>query len=332
MPHPRAAINEARMQLLHKNYLRVVKGEPPLEEGGEVRKVVLEERQPAAGVEEQLDQQQEQLRLEEVVVQPDELAALRAELEAANTRAEELSRQNQQSASSLQAERDARLAAELLAETLRLAQEDIASSTITDERLREEFSPEELESYGIEQCRMILRTADRTARKNARAEVANAGKTSASTTEAERQRIERDRDSLYYLMIDAAIPDWKKINKDKTWLEWLKAVDPIARVTRQSLLNRARSVYDAAATIDMFNTYKATNKAPASPAPTRVLPTGRAPNATPGNGAEPKGEILTRAWIAEQGNLYSKGKLSREAWKLVESRINSAARENRISA
>lgn len=329
MAHPRAAINEARMQLLHQNYLRVTQGEAPLADGGEVRAVVLEERPVVSAAEE--NQQQEQPR-EEEVIQPDELATLRAELAAANTRAEELSLQNQQSTTSLQAEREARLAAERAAETLRLTQEDAASSIITDERLREEFSAEELEAYGIEQCRLILRTADRTARKNARAAVETAGRATTATAEADRQRIEKDRDSLYYLMIDAAVPDWKKVNKDKNWLEWLKAVDPIARATRQSLLNRARSVYDAAATIDMFNTYKATNKTPAASAPTRVLPTGRAPNATPGNGAEPKGEILTRAWIAEQGILYSKGKISREAWKLVESRINSAARENRISA
>ena len=334
MPHPHAAAMEARTKLLHENYLRVMAGGQPQDPPQPTVTVTpntavpvsdpapVAEPQPAA---QPVVEPQPPAPPEVDPAREAEMAALREQLDRANAAAVETNKR-------LQAEIAARQTAETAAQTLRQQQEDAAAAVISDERVHQEFTPEEIESLGgMEQCRAIIKVAEKTARARAR----TASEAASAKTEAEFQsklsEVDRQREGLFFMMLETAVPDWKPINKDQRWKDWLQVVDPIARQKRQDLLNRARAVYDAAAVIDMFNAFKATlPPAAGKTAATGVLPTGRAPNGAPGP-AQPKGEIITRSWIKEQTRLYSQGKISREAWRTIEAKINSAAVEGRIA-
>ncbi len=67
----------------------------------------------------------------------------------------------------------------------------------------------------------------------------------------------------FWAALDAAVPDWKDINTNPSWIQWLEVFDPIAGKSRQDALNEAQQANDARRVVAMFNLWKAQNQAPA---------------------------------------------------------------------
>lgn len=74
----------------------------------------------------------------------------------------------------------------------------------------------------------------------------------------------------FWSSIDTAVPDWREIDSDPQWLEWLGEVDPMVGNTRQEALNSAHTAMDAARVAAIFKVWKSTFRPeqPAAPAPT----------------------------------------------------------------
>lgn len=70
----------------------------------------------------------------------------------------------------------------------------------------------------------------------------------------------------FWTSIDTAVPDWRDIDQDQKWLEWLAEYDPMTGTTRQESLDNAHASLDAARVAAIFKVFKGGFK-PEQPAP-----------------------------------------------------------------
>ena len=57
------------------------------------------------------------------------------------------------------------------------------------------------------------------------------------------------------MRLDAAIPDWRVINADPRWLQWLQGIDSFNGISRQRLLDTATARGDASRVIRFFRDF-----------------------------------------------------------------------------
>lgn len=72
--------------------------------------------------------------------------------------------------------------------------------------------------------------------------------------------VAQSREERFWTELDAAVPDWQKINTDQRWVDWLQEYDPVAGCTRQKSLEAAQLALDQRRVIGLFKLFK-----PASP-------------------------------------------------------------------
>lgn len=72
--------------------------------------------------------------------------------------------------------------------------------------------------------------------------------------------VAQSREERFWTEVDAAVPDWQKINADQRWIDWLQEYDPVAGCTRQKSLEAAQLALDHRRVIGLFKLFK-----PASP-------------------------------------------------------------------
>jgi hypothetical protein len=144
-----------------------------------------------------------------------------------------------------------------------------------------------------------------------------------------RQQLAAEQRRGLYQTLDAQLPNWKEIDNDPRWRQWLLFSDPLNGRPRQSLLNEAIAQGNATRVLSFFRGFLAE----AGQSPQRQPP----PQAgTLGGG----GRTYTRAEInrlhAWRRNRITRsgGRLPAEeeaAWARQEADIVAAAREGRIS-
>jgi hypothetical protein len=150
--------------------------------------------------------------------------------------------------------------------------------------------------------------------------------------------------------VELAVPDWREIDRNQRWHQWLLGIDPFTGRVRQTLLNDAIQLANAPRVISFFNGFKkeeaatghiesapSSQQAQAPREPTIPLSSlaspGRARPATGGNASLPQDKpIYTRAQIAELYSHQRRGAyVGREAdWARAEADIYAAQREGRI--
>lgn len=74
------------------------------------------------------------------------------------------------------------------------------------------------------------------------------------------------KEDRFWTSVDSAVPDWREIDQDPQWLEWLGEVDPMVGKTRQEALNDAHNSLDAARVASIFKVWKGAFR-PEQPAP-----------------------------------------------------------------
>jgi hypothetical protein len=128
------------------------------------------------------------------------------------------------------------------------------------------------------------------------------------------QQLAREAKARLDMALDAAIPDWRIVNADARWLQWLQQVDQLNGVTRQELLNRATAAGDAGRIVRFFRDFL-------------QAAGGQAQSRTAGD--KP---IYTRAQIAWFYNQHRRGAYKgREAdWARQEQDLYAAQREGRV--
>jgi hypothetical protein len=350
MPHPNAAKMEERARLLVQNYGKMKNGEEPIVDM-QVTEIPISNRAPLPAsaealnhrparpiAEEVVDQQLgEELPNEQEVIEqaPNTVTALtpeiQAELDRLRNRETEFNRREEESRRQLQEAQTARQTAEDTARQLREQQELSAPIIITDEDVAKRCTPAEIEAFGIEQCKLILRAADEAARKNQIDSDRRRDELSQRTEQQRAAERETEAERLFFLHLESAVPDWDAINKSAGFMAWVKIKDPSATKNRQSILNARREVRDAPGVIELFKAYKATLPKRSNPN-SGVQPSGRGPAHTPGNppSNNTTSQQISRSQIAAWGHQRSKGQISREAWQKIEQRINHAAQNGLI--
>jgi hypothetical protein len=132
-----------------------------------------------------------------------------------------------------------------------------------------------------------------------------------------RQLAQEQRRGLYQTL-DAQLPNWKEIDNDTRWRQWLLFSDPYNKRPRQSLLNEAISAGDATRVLSFFRGYLA--EAGQSPqgqqSQQRQVATQR---------------TYTRAEIKRASEDYLRGRIPEAEYQKLSADMHAAIGEGRIA-
>jgi len=138
--------------------------------------------------------------------------------------------------------------------------------------------------------------------------------------ESLKQQIAEDRRRGLYQTLDAQIPDWRQIDNDPRWRQWLLFSDPYNKRPRQALLNDAITANDAARVLSFFRGFLAEVGQPSQ---------GQQPQQAP---SAPAGKrTYTRDDIKRYSESYLKGRISEADYRRLEADIHAAIGEGRIA-
>jgi hypothetical protein len=118
--------------------------------------------------------------------------------------------------------------------------------------------------------------------------------------------------------LERAVPNWREVNNDPRFIEWLDNPDPLSGRTRQQLLNEATARGDARRIIAFLKGFLAE----------AAGHHGQPSQAAAGAGGKP---IYTRAQIRDLAAKRRKGAYTDAQWAALEAEIVAAGREGRIA-
>lgn len=147
------------------------------------------------------------------------------------------------------------------------------------------------------------------------------------------QRQELSADELFYAKLGALVSDYKTINADQRWLDWLAETDPLTGKTRQDYLNAAAGARDANRVATIFNAFKQALP-PVQKTPQQELQSQVAPSRSRGAGAPATDPSAKKVWSSKEiTDFYTKVRMreiSEADAARIESDINQAMVEGRI--
>jgi hypothetical protein len=150
------------------------------------------------------------------------------------------------------------------------------------------------------------------------------------------QETEQQAQERFLSTLDQTVPDWRDVNVEDGWLQWLGQYDPMLRKVRQDALNEAAASRDAQAVAAMFGAYRGTQptSAPSPTQPPLIQQQVAAPRttaATPqsqGNG--PTKRLYTEGDINALFSAKRRGEYTTDQWKIISSEIDAAVMEGRV--
>lgn len=125
--------------------------------------------------------------------------------------------------------------------------------------------------------------------------------------------------------LDTAVPNWREINQDPRWFDWLNSPEPYSGYRRQDLLNDATAKGDAGRVIVIFKGFIAA--AGGQPAPSS-RPASLLPASYPAPSS--RGRIYSREDITRMAALHRRKAISDEEYAKWENEFIRAANEGRI--
>ena len=125
--------------------------------------------------------------------------------------------------------------------------------------------------------------------------------------------------------LDTAVPNWREINQDPRWFDWLNSPEPYSGYRRQDLLNDATAKGDAGRVIVIFKGFIAA--AGGQPAPSS-RPASLLPASYPAPSS--RGRIYSREDITRMAALHRRKAISDEEYAKWENEFIRAANEGRV--
>jgi hypothetical protein len=116
------------------------------------------------------------------------------------------------------------------------------------------LSQDEIQAYGLE----ALSVMERKAREVVQPFVEQV----TWQNQALRQELQQVKSNDIWSMLDQRLPNWREINQDSGWKEWLTIPDVYSGLPRQQLLNQAFAAGDADRVLTFFNGFLAENAQP----------------------------------------------------------------------
>ena len=125
--------------------------------------------------------------------------------------------------------------------------------------------------------------------------------------------------------LDTAVPNWREVNQDPRWFQWLNSPEPYSGYRRQDLLNDATAKGDAGRVIVIFKGFIAA--AGGQPAPSS-RPASVLPASYPAQSS--RGRIYSREDITRMAALHRRKAISDEEYARWENEFIRAANEGRV--
>lgn len=137
-----------------------------------------------------------------------------------------------------------------------------------DEPKKPLVTEKDVEDFGADMVDMVRRTAQATIDSVLAREMSqllNRLSTLENTVNGVAGRQMMTEEQRFYAELEKEVPNWKQIDTEEGWLNWLTEEDPLSGEVRQELLNRAVSKKDAARVAKLFKAYAPAKPAPAAP-------------------------------------------------------------------
>jgi len=151
------------------------------------------------------------------------------------------------------------------------------------------------------------------------------------------QRLTQSENDRFFAQIDAAVPNWRTVDTDPSWLGWLQEYDPMLGAPRQAAIDQAVQTRDVNRVAHLFNTFLGAQRPTAvntTPQPTRAQLEQVTPRVS-GNASvaqSPQARVYTQAEIAQLLDPRNFNRLPREQQVALDNDIDLAVREGRIAA
>lgn len=159
------------------------------------------------------------------------------------------------------------------------------------------FTPEQIEQYGEDQCKTMVRAAMTAAKQQVQATVEAELKPMREREQKRAEKNEQQAARAFTEALSELVPDFEEIDASPEWHEWLAEEDPTAGVERQALLTHHVQRRDATRTAAMFQQFKKSKEPARQPA---VAPTATAaPGSHVVRSGEPKKGAPTDAEIKD---------------------------------
>jgi hypothetical protein len=126
--------------------------------------------------------------------------------------------------------------------------------------------------------------------------------------------------------LDTAVPNWREVNQNSRWFQWLNFPEPLSGCRRQELLNDAVAQGDADRVIRIFRGFMAEAGGQPAPSsqPASVLPAKYPPAQSSGR------RTYSRAEILQMAARKRRGEFTDQQWLEWERELIAAGREGRI--
>jgi hypothetical protein len=138
--------------------------------------------------------------------------------------------------------------------------------------------------------------------------------------ESLRRQLAEERRRGLYQALDAQIPDWRQIDNDPRWRQWLLLPYEMSGRPRQMHLNDAIAAADAHRVLSFFRGFLRE----AGQSSHGQQPQQQAPSAMP------TGRTYTRSDIVRFSDDYRRGRIPEDVYRKLEADIVAAGREGRI--
>lgn len=166
-------------------------------------------------------------------------------------------------------------AAALRAEADRLRRETLDSRKASDAQSRERaldqialteyFTAKQIEEYGEEHLRTVLKGNVKAALKTIQPELQSELEQMRAEIESMRGSASQQREQKFWDDLDSGVEDWRSIQQDPDFLNWLAALDPVSGRTRDSFVKEAQKSLDAKRVVAIFKSYQDTTKPAQAP-------------------------------------------------------------------
>ncbi len=174
-----------------------------------------------------------------------ETAQLRQRIEQLETQLQQAQSQPQQAGGQQEAEGQPK--AQPSAATAAL---ETDPEKISDEEVRQRFSQERIDEFGLDYCKQDL-----AAMRKEYLAMQTQPQSDQRVDELE-NRINQTEKEKFYSELDKLVPDWEQINNSQEWQDFLGQYEPLTGVTYEALLQDATDKFDSVRVSQLFNRFK----------------------------------------------------------------------------
>jgi hypothetical protein len=137
------------------------------------------------------------------------------------------------------------------------------------------FTPEQIEKFGEEQCRVMATAAEAAARTEAQTLIAAQVQPLVDARKADQAAAVQAANQRFQDALTEAYPTWREVDITQPWHDWLAQVDESSGLTRQAILDNFGRQRNAPRIAEMFKRFEESTRVPVPPL---------APHGTAGNG------------------------------------------------